>query len=161
MRERGESSSGSLDGAAERDCNPHSPWRATRSYSSTASHRKRDIVFDGWRARIIVCLLGVGILISLSPGSIPRLSEIGVDSRVLAFTLGVSLLTGIIFGLLPALQASNPNLNETLKEGGRSSVEGTRGGRLRNVLAATEVALALVLLIGAGLMARSFLRLRM
>ncbi len=109
---------------------------------------------------LLFAFWGVGILTSLSPGSIPRLSEIGVDSRVLAFTLGVSLLTGIIFGLLPALQASNPNLNETLKEGGRSSVEGTRGGRLRSVLAATEVALALVLLIGAGLMARSFLRLQ-
>jgi len=109
---------------------------------------------------LLFAFWGVGILTSLSPGSIPRLSEIGVDSRVLAFTLGVSLLTGIIFGLLPALQASNPNLNETLKEGGRSSAEGTRGGRLRSVLAATEVALALVLLIGAGLMARSFLRLQ-
>ncbi len=109
---------------------------------------------------LLFAFWGVGVLTSLSPGSIPRVSEIGVDSRVLVFTLGVALLTGIIFGLLPALQASNPNLNETLKEGGRSSVEGTRGGRLRSVLAATEVALALVLLIGAGLMARSFLRLQ-
>jgi putative ABC transport system permease protein len=109
---------------------------------------------------LLFAFWGVGVLTSLSPGSIPRVSEIGVDSRVLVFTLGVSLLTGIIFGLLPALQASNPNLNETLKEGGRSSAEGTRGGRLRNILAAAEVALALVLLIGAGLMARSFLRLQ-
>jgi putative ABC transport system permease protein len=67
---------------------------------------------------------GIGLLTSLSPGGIPRLNEIDVDARVLTFTLGVSLLTGIVFGLLPALQASNPNLNETLKEGGRSSVEG-------------------------------------
>ncbi|MGA9774079.1 MAG: ABC transporter permease [Blastocatellia bacterium] len=109
---------------------------------------------------LLFAFWGVEVLTSLSPGSIPRLSEIGVDGRVLAFTLGISLLTGIIFGLLPALQASNPNLNETLKEGGRSSVEGTRGGRLRNVLAVAEVALALVLLIGAGLMARSFMRLQ-
>ena len=109
---------------------------------------------------LLFAFWGVGVLTSLSPGSIPRVSEIGVDSRVLVFTLGVSLLTGIIFGLLPALQASNPNLNETLKEGGRSSAEGTRGGRLRNVLAVIEVASALFLLICAGLMAKSFLRLQ-
>ena len=109
---------------------------------------------------LLFAFWGVGVLTSLSPGSIPRVSEIGVDGRVLVFTLGVSVLTGIIFGLLPALQVSNPNLNETLKEGGRSSAEGTRGGRLRGALAVIEVALALVLLIGAGLMARSFLRLQ-
>jgi putative ABC transport system permease protein len=103
---------------------------------------------------------GIDVLTSLSPGRIPRIKEITVDSRVLLFTLGVSLITGIVFGLLPALHASNPNLSETLKEGGRSSAQGTSGGRLRSFLAATEVALALVLLIGAGLMARSFLRLQ-
>ena len=109
---------------------------------------------------LLFAFWGIGVLTSLSPGRIPRVGEIDVDARVLLFTLGVSLLTGIVFGLLPALQASNPNLNETLKEGGRSSLEGRSGGRLRSVLAVTEVALALVLLIGAGLMARSFLRLQ-
>jgi len=109
---------------------------------------------------LLIAFWGIALLTTLSPGRIPRLTEIGVDGRVLAFTLGVSLLTGIVFGLLPALQASNPNLNETLKEGGRSSLEGSSGRRLRSVLAVSEVALALVLLIGAGLMARSFLRLQ-
>jgi putative ABC transport system permease protein len=109
---------------------------------------------------LLIAFWGVDALTSLSLGSIPRLNEVGVDGRALGFTLGVSLLTGVIFGLLPALQASNPNLNETLKEGGRSYNEGAGGGRLRNALAATEVALALMLLIGAGLMVRSFMRLQ-
>ena len=115
---------------------------------------------SGGSLGLLFAFWGIELLISLSPGRIPRITEISVDSRVLVFTFGVSLLTGIVFGLLPALQASNPNLIETLKEGGRSSAEGTSGGRLRNILAVTEVALALVLLIGAGLMARSFLRLQ-
>jgi putative ABC transport system permease protein len=115
---------------------------------------------SGGSLGLLFAFWGIKVLTSLSPGRIPRINEISVDSRVLVFTFGVSLLTGIIFGLLPALQASNPNLSETLKEGGRSSAEGTSGGRLRSILAVTEVALALVLLIGAGLMARSFLRLQ-
>jgi putative ABC transport system permease protein len=115
---------------------------------------------SGGSLGLLFAFWGIELLISLSPGRIPRINEISVDSRVLVFTFGVSLLTGIVFGLLPALQASNPNLIETLKEGGRSSAEGMSGGRLRNILAVTEVALALVLLIGAGLMARSFLRLQ-
>jgi putative ABC transport system permease protein len=114
----------------------------------------------GGAVGLLLAFWGVELLTSLSLGSIPRLNEIGVDGRVLGVTVGVSLLTGIVFGLLPALQASNPNLNETLKEGGRSSAEGARGGRLRNALAVAEVALALVLLIGAGLMVRSFMRLQ-
>jgi putative ABC transport system permease protein len=115
---------------------------------------------SGGALGLLFAFWGIELLTSLSPGGVPRLTEIDVDARVLTFTLGVSLLTGIVFGLLPAFQASNPNLNETLKEGGRSSAEGRSGGRLRSILAATEIALALVLLIGAGLMARSFLRLQ-
>jgi len=115
---------------------------------------------SGGTVGLLFAFWGIEFLTSLSPGRIPRINEITVDSRVLLFTLGVSLVTGIVFGLLPSLHASTPNLIETLKEGGRSSAAGTSGGRLRSVLAATEVALALVLLIGAGLMARSFLRLQ-
>ena len=115
---------------------------------------------NGGALGLLLAFWGIPVLTSLSPGGIPRINESAVDARVLAFTLGVSLLTGLIFGLLPALHASNPNLNETLKEGGRGSLESVRGGRLRSVLASAEVALALVLLIGAGLMARSFLRLQ-
>ncbi|MDQ3648968.1 MAG: ABC transporter permease, partial [Acidobacteriota bacterium] len=91
---------------------------------------------------------------------VPRLNEIGVDLSTLGFTLIVALLTGVIFGLIPALQASRQNVNETLKEGGRGATEGRRGQRLRNALIVAEMSIAVVLLIGGGLMMRSFLRLR-
>jgi predicted permease len=93
----------------------------------------------------------------LSPSSIPRLQSITIDGWVLAFTFTVALLTGILFGLAPALRASRVNLNETLKEGGRSLVA-SGNHRLRSALVVTEVALSLVLLIGAGLLIRSFMR---
>jgi putative ABC transport system permease protein len=107
-----------------------------------------------------LAMWGVEVLIALSPRNIPRLDEIGLNWQVLAFTLLVSLLTGVVFGLLPALHATNPNLTESLKEGGRSSTEGIRGGRMRNFLVVSEIAVALVLLIGAGLMIKSFVRLQ-
>jgi putative ABC transport system permease protein len=108
----------------------------------------------------LLAMWGVEVLAALSPGNIPRLKEIGLNWQVLSFTLLISLLTGVIFGLLPALHATNPNLTESLKEGGRSSSEGLRGGRLRNSLVVSEIAIALVLLIGAGLMIKSFVRLQ-
>jgi len=85
---------------------------------------------------------------------------VGVDARVFGFTLAVSVLTGIVFGLIPSIHASKPDLNEALKEGSRGSTGGVAGKRIRSVLVAVEVALSLVLLIGAGLMIRSFLRLQ-
>jgi len=95
-------------------------------------------------------------VLSLGPGDyLSRLGEISVNLRVLAFTLVISLLTGIAFGLVPSLQASDIRLNESLKEGGRSLAAGTRGRRFRNVLVVAEVALAFVLLICAGLLVRS------
>ena len=104
-------------------------------------------------------LLAVWLLAGLrwfDPGSIPRLQTIGIDGRVLAFTFAVAVLTGILFGLAPALRSSMAPLSETLKEGGRSLVEGHH--RLRNLLVIAEIALSLVLLIGAGLLIRSFIR---
>src|ERR1044072_8547169 len=82
----------------------------------------------------------------------------GIDLRVLGFTLGITLLTGLIFGIVPALQTSRVDLNDTLKEGARGSSGG--GGRARSLLVVAEIAMSLVLLVGAGLMIQSFLRLR-
>jgi putative ABC transport system permease protein len=100
--------------------------------------------------------LGLRVLVGINPANIPRLGEIEIDGRVLVFTLVVSLLTGLVFGLVPALQASRPDLNETLKEGSRGSTGGIGRRRTRSVLVVTEVALTQMLLIGAGLMIKSF-----
>ena len=107
---------------------------------------------------LLFAFWGIRLIISVSPATIPRLNEVAIDGRVLGFTLAISLLTGMIFGMAPALQASRPNLNESLKEGIRSSATGVRQ-RLRSLLVVGEVALALVLLAGAGLLVRSFWRL--
>jgi putative ABC transport system permease protein len=107
-----------------------------------------------------VALLMVGwvteLLLRLVPASIPRLHEVGLDSSVLLFTFGVSLLTGIFFGLVPALQASRPDVLANLKEGTAGAGIGARSTRLRGMLVITEFALSLVLMIGAGLLLRSF-----
>ena len=103
---------------------------------------------------LLLARWGVKLIIAVSPNSIPRSREINLDGRLLAFTIGVSVLTGIIFGLVPALQSSKPDLNETLKDAGRGSTG--RRHLFRSGLVVSEVALTLVLLIGAGLMIRSF-----
>src|SRR5215468_7422959 len=105
---------------------------------------------------LLLAVWGLALLRWLDPGDVPRLDSIRIDNRVLAFTSAVTMLTGILFGLAPALRSSRVNLAETLKEGGRSLVGGNL--RLRNLLVVTEIALSLVLLIGAGLLIRSFLR---
>jgi putative ABC transport system permease protein len=104
---------------------------------------------------LILSLWGVDFLLSLNPGTLPRTEELSIDGNVLLFTLGISFLTGLIFGLVPSLQASKPDLNVTLKEGGRGTAGAARG-RLRSSLVVSEVAMALVLLIGAGLLLKSF-----
>jgi putative ABC transport system permease protein len=114
----------------------------------------------GGAGGILIAYLGIGLLISARPGAVPRLEEIGLDLRVLGFTLAVSLLTGLIFGLAPALQSSEADLNETLKDAGRSGTGDVRGNRVRRALVVCEIAMALVVLVCAGLLIRSFLRLR-
>jgi len=116
----------------------------------------------GGAAGILLALWGTEALKSAMPGEIvsfiPGWMNIGIDAQALAFTLGLSLLTGIAFGLVPALAASRPDLNATLKEGGKSSA-GSHRRRLRSALAIAEIAISLALLVGAGLMVKSFLRL--
>ncbi|MDQ3918701.1 MAG: ABC transporter permease [Acidobacteriota bacterium] len=108
---------------------------------------------------LLLALWGVRALVLGSPLDIPRMSEVGIDGWVLAVTTLTSLATGIFFGLAPALQLSRLDLNEVLKEGGRSMTEGASRRRTRSLLIVSEVALSVVLLVGAGLMIRSFLRL--
>ncbi len=114
----------------------------------------------GGLAGLVLASWGISGLLALSPANLPRAQTISIDGYVLGFTLAISILTGLVFGLVPALQASKLNLNEALKEGGRSSTEGRRRNRVRRLLVVSEVALALVLLVGGGLMIRSFLRLQ-
>ncbi len=100
---------------------------------------------------------GLRLFIAVSP-NIPRLNQVTLDLTALAFTLGVSVLTGVLFGLVPAAQFWRPDLNEALKEGARAASSGTAVGRMRNLLIVAEVALSLVLLASAGLMLQSFAR---
>ncbi len=103
---------------------------------------------------------GTDGLVALSPPELFGPSSVKINASVLAFTVGVSLLTGIIFGLVPAFEAARFDLQESLKEGGKNIGGGTRSHRLRGAFVAAEIALALVLLIGAGLLIRSFNRLQ-
>jgi putative ABC transport system permease protein len=108
---------------------------------------------------LVLAQWGVDALASLAAESLPRVSGVGLDERVLGFTLLLSLVTGIGFGLAPALQISKADVQDALKEGG-NAVNSPRGKRLRAVLAVAEVASALVLLIGAGLLVKSFIQLQ-
>ena len=110
----------------------------------------------GGTAALLLAHWGIRLILYISPDAIPRWREIGVNWQVLAFTLGLSFLTGILFGIVPALQGGTVDVHETLKETGRGV---TRRNWLRNSLVVVEVASTLVLLIGAGLLIRSFYRL--
>src|SRR5262249_35055097 len=108
---------------------------------------------------IMLANWGLRTTLMLSGNILPRLNEIAVDGRVLAFTVAASLLSALIFGLLPAVRFLSPSLNDALREGGRSAVARFARSGLRRTLVVSEIALALVLLIGAGLLMRSFVRL--
>ncbi|HWT02793.1 MAG TPA: ABC transporter permease [Pyrinomonadaceae bacterium] len=108
---------------------------------------------------ILLAQWGVDLLLAFSPANLPRLDEVGLDARVLGFAACISVLTALAFGLAPAIRFSKPDLQESLKEGGRTATAGLFRQRFRNALVVTEIALALVLLIGAGLLIRSFVSL--
>lgn len=113
---------------------------------------------------LILGYVGVRLLLSINPGDIPRLGENGsavtLDLHVLLFTLGISILTGILFGLAPAINASRPNLAAVLNENSSRSGLGFRNGKLRSALVIVEMALTLVLVIGAALLIRTFFKLQ-
>ncbi|HLC11752.1 MAG TPA: ABC transporter permease [Chthoniobacterales bacterium] len=113
----------------------------------------------GGIAGLVLSIWLTDVLMSMLPEGAPRLAHIGIDYRVLTFALGVSALTGILFGIVPALQASKLDVTSALKEGGRSG-EGHRRTSARSLLLIGEVALSLMLLVGAGLLIKSFLRLQ-
>ncbi len=118
------------------------------------------VAVAGGAVAVLLAVWGTSLLIAMKPENLPRLQEIGVDARVLGFTFGLSLLTGLIFGLLPAWAASRGGVNEALKEGGRSATTGRAKQRLRSTFVVVELAVALILLVGAGLLIKTFWQLR-
>jgi putative ABC transport system permease protein len=150
--------------------NAASRYREVAIRSALGANRSRVIrqflteslllsVFGG-AAGLALAFWSIQILMALIPKDTPRLEEIRLDYRVMLFTLGISLLSGVLFGVAPAWQAAKTDLNEALKEGTRGGTEGLRRLKLRSLLVVSEFAFALVLLIGAGLMLKSFLRLQ-
>ena len=110
----------------------------------------------GGVAGLVLAGLGVRLLMALKPAGLPRIADTSIDASVLSFTFALSLLTGIVFGLVPALSTTFFGLNAKLKEDTRTTAGGSSGYRLRKFLVVSEIALALILLISAGLMIRSF-----
>jgi putative ABC transport system permease protein len=126
----------------------------------------RQLIAESLLLSLTGAVLGVGAaewvlsaVLRLYPNNLPRAAEIGIDYRVLLFTAGLAIMTGIVFGLVPALQISRPNLTAAMREGGRGTTVGTAHNRLRSGLVIAETALGIVLLAGAGLLIRSFNRL--
>ncbi|HEY2352028.1 MAG TPA: ABC transporter permease [Candidatus Acidoferrum sp.] len=115
--------------------------------------------FAGGIVGLLLSELLLPALRTLQPGAFPRVQEAGLDARVLLFTLLLCVVTGIVFGIVPSLQAAESGLQSSLKEGGRGSSEGVTGGRLRSLLIVGEIAVALILMTGAGLLIESFAKL--
>jgi putative ABC transport system permease protein len=108
---------------------------------------------------LLLALWGTDVLLALSPSEIPRIQTVRLDLYALGFTLAVTVLAGMIFGMMPAVQAARINLHESLKEGGRSASVAPTQKRIFGALVISEIALALIVLVGAGLLLNSFLRL--
>ena len=132
-----------------------SRWRIARQLLTESAL----IGLAGGAAGLLLAVWGVDSITALAPANLPRINEVRIDGSVLAFTLFTSVLTGIVFGLAPALQLPRLSIHEVVKDGGRGST-GARRRWLRHSLVVSEVAIALVLLIGAGLLINSFLRLQ-
>lgn len=127
----------------------------------------REIVSESVTLGMLGGALGLGLaaaglrlLVSMAPANLPRLGEIAIDGRVLLFALGISLAAGLLFGILPVLRYAGPGLASTLRQGGRTSSGGRERHRARSVLVVAQVALALVLLAGSGLMIRTIVALK-
>jgi putative ABC transport system permease protein len=133
-----------------------SRWRITRHFMTESLM----LALAGGALGALLAMWGTDLIVSFSPEGITRIAETRLDARVLAFTALVSVLTGAICGLAPALGVSRERLAEALKEGGRNSAGGLRRGRARRLLVIVEVSLALVLLVGAGLFIRTLMRLQ-
>ncbi|HEY0321338.1 MAG TPA: ABC transporter permease [Pyrinomonadaceae bacterium] len=113
----------------------------------------------GGAVGLVLAMWGIDLLMAFQPENLPRLESVRLDRWVLMFTFGVSVITGLVFGLVPAWRASRANVSEALKEGGRSNTAGAGRHRFSNLLVVSELALAIVLLIGAGLLIKGFWRL--
>ncbi len=133
-----------------------SRWRVIRQLLTEST----ILALTGGVLGLLLSSYGVTAITKLLPRDFPRLNEIGIDWRVFGFTLGASLLTGFLFGFAPALQLSKTDVQEAMKESGRGTAGSGRHTRLRHALIITEVALSVVLLAGAGLLFRSFMRLQ-
>ncbi len=118
------------------------------------------LALTGGAAGVLLASWGTRFIASLAGATLPRASEFRTDGYVLAFTLAISVAAGVLFGLLPAVQVSRPNLNAVLRSEGRGATAGRRRNTLRSVLVVSQIALSLLLLIGAGLLIRNFLQLR-
>jgi len=131
-------------------------WRITRQLLTESGM----LAGMGGVLGMLLAMWGTNLIVALSPERITRIAETRMDARVLAFTALVTLATGIAFGLAPALMISRTNLAESLKEGGRGASGSVHTNRIRSLLVVAEIALALVLLVGAGLLIQSLLRLQ-
>jgi putative ABC transport system permease protein len=118
------------------------------------------LALAGGAAGLLIAWWSTDVLATMGPAELPRLDEIGVNGAVVAFTFCIAALTSLAFGLLPALQASRPQVEQSLKEASRGSTGGLRSHRLRSAFVVAQFALSLMLLVGAGLLIRSFAELR-
>ena len=132
-----------------------SPWRLVRGLLVEGLLLSLTAAAIG----VAIAAGGVNVLRAWLPAGMPRVASIGIDLRVLGAAVGAAVATGLVFGLVPALQSARPDLTGSLKEGGRSSTAGGAAQRMRSVLVVTEMALAVVLLVGAGLFTGSFVKL--